>query len=262
MVANGVNGVNRKKVSKEDGCCSINFLKYLLFIFNFIFMVSGCVVMGIGIWTVVSKHHFVSLLSTGTYVSVAYLFIAAGSIVIIVTFIGCYGIWKENKCALLLYTFFLLFIFLLEAVAGVLAYVYEGQLRTDLETSLNRTFLNSYMIDPTRTQDIDALQKEYRCCGAVNFEDWKYSRWLKSNPKLNNTVPDSCCRTESKSCGIRNHPSNIFSEGCIFKLEAKIKEHLILLGAVGLGICLVQVFGLVISGCLYVKLKRYEDRLY
>ncbi|GAB6031816.1 hypothetical protein CHUAL_010218 [Chamberlinius hualienensis] len=264
MVANGVNG---KQFSKEDGCCSINLLKYLLFIFNFIFMVSGILVMGIGIWTVVAKHNFVNLLSTATYVSIAYLFITAGVIVLIVTFIGCIGIWREDKRALLLYTFLLVFIFLLEAIGGIMAYAYEGQLRTDLESSLNRTFLYNYQFDEAITRDIDELQTQYRCCGAVNYEDWKYSRWLlrasvsKIN-KINNTVPDSCCKTRSLYCGARNHPSNINERSCISKFEGIIREHLVLLGAIGLGICLVQVFGIIISGCLYVKLKRYEDRLY
>lgn len=249
--------VNKK--SKSEGCCSVDFLKYLLFIYNFVLLMAGIAVLGIGIWTVIEKHHYVSLLSTITYVSIAYLLIIAGAIVLLVTFVGCVGVWREDRWALLIYTFMLLLIFLMEAVSGIIAYVYQEQLRTELEANLNDTFLTSYGIDNVRTADIDALQRKFKCCGAINFEDWERSVWLKKNPHLRNTVPDSCCKTESRYCGVRNHPSNINDRSCIWKLEMTIKEHLILLGAIGLGICVVQIFGIILSCCLYIKLKDYED---
>lgn len=254
------NSMTVNKRSKEEGVCSINFVKYVLFIFNFVFLMAGIAVLGVGIWTVIDKHQFVSLLSTNTYASIAYLLIISGSVVLLVSVVGCVGVWREDRCALLIYTFMLLLIFLMEAVAGILAYVYAEQLRTELEANLNSTFLTSYMLDEVRTRDIDLLQREYKCCGALDPEDWQYSLWLKNNPRVNNTVPDSCCKTYSKYCGVRNHPSNINAKGCVKKLEVQIKEHLIILGAVGLGICIVQIFGLILSCCLYVKLKDYEER--
>lgn len=252
------NSLMVNKRSKDEGCCSVNFLKYILFIFNFVFLMAGCAVLGIGIWTVVEKHSYVSVLTTVTYVSVAYLLVVAGAVVLLVSVVGCVGVWKEDRWALLVYTFMLLLIFVMEAVAGVVAYVYQDQLRTELEANLNATFLTSYALDPARTRDIDGLQRDFKCCGAKNADDWLHSVWLRRNPQLNNTVPDSCCKTESVRCGVRSHPSNINDRGCIPLLEEYFKEHLIVLGAIGLGICVVQVFGLILSCCLYVKLRDYD----
>lgn len=53
------------------------------------------------------------------------------------------------------------------------------------------------------------------CCGAIRFEDWKYSAWLQTDradlfrTTEKRLVPDSCCLTMSELCGLRDHPSNI-----------------------------------------------------
>ena len=36
-----------------------------------------------------------------------------------------------------------------------------------------------------------------------------------------------------------------------------IQDHLVIVGAVGVGVSVVQIFGVIISCCLFVKLKNY-----
>lgn len=60
------------------------------------------------------------------------------------------------------YTFLLLFVFLLEAAAGVLAHVYEEQVKGELTHTLQGTFRTSYGTDSGATAAIDTLQKEVR----------------------------------------------------------------------------------------------------
>lgn len=62
---------------------------------------SGLVVGGIGIWTVVSKHSYVSLMSTSTYPTLAYALIVAGVLAVIGSWLGCGGVTSENRCVLL-----------------------------------------------------------------------------------------------------------------------------------------------------------------
>jgi hypothetical protein len=49
------------------------------------------------------------------------------------------------------------------------------------------------------------------------------------------------------------------SQGCRHKLADEIRDHLIILSAVGLGICVLQIFGMIFSCCLYIKLKDVFD---
>lgn len=214
--------------------------------------------LGVAIWTITEKHHYISLLTTSTYAATSYILLMSGLIVFFAAFLGCCSVLREDRCCLLVYTFILLLVFLLEAVAGVLAYVYEEQVMDELTLTLTQTFNENYMYDPDITTAIDQMQREYHCCGALIFSEWKDSRWLKEN-EVNNTVPDSCCKTPSPYCGVRDHPSNVWYSGCIHQFEEELGKHLVILGAVGCGICLVQVFGMILSCCLYVKLKDVDD---
>lgn len=54
--------------------------------------------------------------------------------------------------------------------------------------------------------------------------------------------------------------NNLFYfQGCIYALTRSLETHLNILGAVGLGICILQVFGMIFSCCLYVKLRDVID---
>jgi len=262
---------NRRK--DDDGCCSVNFLKYVLFIFNFIFYLAGLTVLGVGIWTLFFKSQYVVLLATKTYAATTYIMIGAGLMVLCVGVIGCIGVTKMNRCCLLAFTFLLLIIFLLEAVAGILAYVYSEQIERELKQSFKQTLTTKYGVDKSITQAADLLHQNHGCCGASSFTDWKESVWWNQtntdenkNRRLNESynkygqlkAPDVCCRTVTPYCGYRDHPSMIYYDGCVFALKQDIQEHEIIIGAIGLGISTVQIFGMVISCCLYIKLKDYE----
>ncbi|XP_071536140.1 CD151 antigen-like [Panulirus ornatus] len=251
-----------RKPPRDRGCCSINFLKYVLFIFNFIFLLGGCAVLGVAIWTLLEKQPYTVLLRTGLYAAIPFLLLLAGIIVIFAALLACCAILREDRCYLLVYTFLLLLVFLLEAGGGVMAYVYEEQVMDSLSRSLTSTFNGGYMEDPEVTKAVDSMQKEYHCCGAQIFSEWQDSTWMKKNQSLNVTVPDSCCKTPSPYCGVRDHPSNIWYTGCIHQFKDELSRQLLILGAVGCGICLIQIFGMILSCCLYVKLKDVDDNYY
>jgi tetraspanin-11 len=59
------------------------------------------VVMAVGIWTCVDHAYMEQLLGTNLYMSAAYILIATGVVVILVSFLGCLGAVKEIKCMLL-----------------------------------------------------------------------------------------------------------------------------------------------------------------
>ena len=53
---------------------------------------------------------------------------------------------------------------------------------------------------------------------------------------------------------------NFHPQGCIYQFSDEIREHLIILGSVGFGICITKVFGIVLACSLYVKLKKLFER--
>ncbi|XP_043600853.1 CD151 antigen-like isoform X2 [Bombus pyrosoma] len=254
-------GTSTRLRTRDDGCCSVNFLKYVLHIYNVVLFLSGLVVGGIGIWTVISKHNYVSLMTTSTYPALAYALIVAGFLAVVGSWLGCGGVTSENRCVLLIYVFVVMLVFVLEAGVGALARLYEEQVGPELKMNLNRTFLENYSMRSRETSAIDQMQIEFKCCGAVRFEDWLVSEWHKGEDVLKDgsLVPDSCCKTPTHLCGRRDHPSNIHYTGCIYKFLETTKDHLIILGAVGLGLSVLELFGIVLGSCLYIKLRHDFD---
>ncbi|KAG7225722.1 hypothetical protein INR49_012308 [Caranx melampygus] len=185
-------------------------LKYLLFVFNFLFWVGGAAVLGVGVWTLLEKSDYLSLLASSTFAVSTYTLILAGSLVVVTGFLGCCAVIREQRSCLSTYFFCLLFIFLIELVAGVLAYVYY---------------------------------QRFKCCGSNNSSDWRASVYISSKEAQNRSVPDSCCKTVTLLCGKRDHPSNIYKVegGCITKLEQFLADHLLVIGAVGIGVACLQV---------------------
>jgi len=255
------------KEARDEGCCSINFTKYSLQIYNIVyFLLSGLTVLGVCVWTILLKFHFVPILATHTYLFLVICFTVSGIISLIGSVSGLCGVWREHRALIAFYLFVLMISFTLQAVAGGLAYFYETQVDTELKATLNSTFNEKYGVEASPTEAIDWIQQRYQCCGAIRFEDWAHSVWLRSRRKdllvapEGRLAPDSCCISVSERCGaLSNRPSNIYYTGCIYQLGDELKEHLLVLGAVGLGICAVQIVGMIISCCLYVKLKKLVD---
>ncbi|KAG9333473.1 hypothetical protein AGOR_G00111860 [Albula goreensis] len=243
----------------KTATCGTICIKYLLFLFNFLFWLAGGAVMAVGIWTLVEKSDYISLLSSSTYAASAYILIVAGGIVMVTGVLGCCATFKEKRRLLRVYFVLLLCIFLLEVVAGVLAYIYYQKLNDELKEHLQLTLVEKYK-QPSEehvTRAVDKLQQEFKCCGSSSYSDWTESRWVRSADAKGRAVPDSCCKTPSAGCGLRKHPSNIYNVegGCITKLENFIQEHLKIISAVGIGIACVQIVGMVVTCCLYRDLK-------
>lgn len=68
---------------------------------------SGLVIIGVTVWTVLWKHHYVSLLSTTNYAIGTYSLLAAGLLAVLGGILGCCGVWREQRALLLGVSFFL-----------------------------------------------------------------------------------------------------------------------------------------------------------
>ncbi|XP_014241297.1 CD151 antigen-like [Cimex lectularius] len=242
----------------DEGCCSTNLSKNFFHVYNFIFFLAGCGVIAVGLWTILTKHEYIPLLTNLTYPLAAYVLVIAGCLTLIGVFIGCCSVQKENRCFIILYTFLLLLIFLIEVMVGMLSYVYRDQVEVELKHNLNATFVENYGVSLKITLAIDKMQQEYKCCGATSFENWQYSRW-KLEGNVTNDVPDSCCKSMSFGCGASSHPSNIPYSGCIHKFSEVLMQQLVIICAVGLGLSVIPIFGMLLSCFLYFKLKDSDE---
>ncbi|XP_057692921.1 CD151 antigen isoform X2 [Corythoichthys intestinalis] len=243
---------------ENTNACGIICLKYLLFIFNILFWLAGGALLGVGVWTLVEKSDYINLLNSSFYSASAYVLITAGAVVIVTAIIGCCATLREIKSLLIVYLVLLLAVFLLEIVTGVLAFITYQELDEELRENLKVTMQQKYQQDgeETITNAVDKLHQEFQCCGSNSSLDWKDSIWIRV-AQDSRLVPDSCCKTPSNLCGLRDHPSNVYKVegGCVVKLEEFILSQLYIVGALGIGIAVLQIFGMMFTCCLHQNLK-------
>lgn len=86
--------------------------------------------MAVGIWTLVDKSDYISLLSSNTYSAAAFILIGSGAVVMLTGILGCCATIREQRGLLRVFFVLLLLIFLLEITAGFLAYVYYQEVNS------------------------------------------------------------------------------------------------------------------------------------
>ncbi|XP_074926942.1 tetraspanin-11 isoform X3 [Chelonoidis abingdonii] len=227
--------------SEQDDWMTI-YLKYLLFVFNFFFWVGGAAVMAVGIWTLVEKSDYLNILASSTFAVSAYILIFAGGLVMITGFLGFCAIIREQRSCL-------------------------SALSEELKQHLTQTLTENYALPGKThiTHSVDRLQQDFKCCGSNSSADWQHSVYILSVESSGRVVPDSCCKTITFKCGKRDHPSNIYKVegGCITKLEQFLADHLLIMGAVGIGVACLQLLGAGLTAYFnYILYKEEEEDAY
>ncbi|XP_053319620.1 tetraspanin-11-like [Spea bombifrons] len=222
----------------------------------------GAAVIGMGLWTLIEKSSYITFLATSTLSVSASILLFAGSVVMVAGFLGCCAMSREHKGCLSVYLSIIISVYAAELAAGLLAYIYYDTISEELKEHLNQTIVRHYA-EPGKeyiTDAIDQMQEDLRCCGSNSYADWKYSLYINSEKSDGRVVPDSCCKTVTPYCGKRDHPSNIFKVeiGCISKLEEFLQEHLLIIGAVSVGIACFQLVGVFLTACFLCVLYKEE----
>ncbi|KAG8334993.1 hypothetical protein J6590_078906 [Homalodisca vitripennis] len=165
--------------SEMNGCGQ--FVKYGMFVSNFVIFVGGITVFVIGIWTLIDKSFINELLGTNLFMGAVYILIATGALVTLVSFFGCLGAIKEIKCMLLTYFIMVLIILVVMLVGGILGYVFREKVRYSMEQEMYSS-IKSYNEKKSLRRAWDDTQENLHCCGVTSFTDWR------------GVIPDSCCR--------------------------------------------------------------------
>ncbi|KAM3832519.1 LOW QUALITY PROTEIN: tetraspanin-9 [Vipera latastei] len=238
-----------QKCSMARGCLCC--LKYLLFLFNLLFWLCGCGLLGVGIWLSVSQGNFATFSPSFPSLSAANLVIAIGTVVMVTAFLGCLGAIKENKCLLLSFFVVLLIILLAELILLILFFVYMDKVsesaKEDLKEGL-KLYNTENNVGLKNAWNI--IQAEMRCCGVTDYRDWY--------PVLgDNVVPDRCCMENSQDCGRNsNNTSLVWKTGCYEKVMTWFEDNKHIPGAVGMCLLIIQILGMAFSMTLFQQIHR------
>lgn len=205
-------------------------LKYLMFVFNFIFWAIGCALLAVGIWAKVDQGRLPSFISEDVASSLnvyAWVIIVVGAVVLVIGFFGCCGAIRESQCMLATFFVFLLLIFIGLLAIGIIAYVTsDGE---DMEKKLGEK-LEEHVKKYTNTTEsqklLDDLQKEFHCCGAFKGDFAK-------------TWPQNV----TKACGDDYKEQ----EGCAKAITKVLEGFIIIIVAVVLAIAVIMLLGMIFS---------------
>ncbi|XP_077399789.1 tetraspanin-8-like [Vanacampus margaritifer] len=214
-------------------------IKYLLFFFNLLFWLSGCIILGVAIYLKVTKD--ANSITNQSFPGID-LLIAVGVIIMLLGFLGCCGAIKENRCMLILFFASLLLIFILLLAAGILGAVGENKVKDWVKERLQKLTPLSSQPENVRN-DLEKLQTELKCCGLVNgASDW-------------DTVPDSCrCTASEPECG----PNQFYSTPCSTQIIRLMEKNMEVVIGIAFAIAILLIAGMVFSMILYCQITKRD----
>jgi len=234
-------------------CTSLSGRASLL-LFNGLFFLMGCVILGLGLWSQYDPN-FAALWRTTEVSKVidakalngaGLLLIISGFSSIGVSFIGMYGAYKKDRCFLTTYCLFVCVILILEIASAAVFLSYQNQSENKLEMGLNKT------VDEINTKDdvvahkvMDTIQTIFHCCGCNGPSDYKNLTEMTSceTPKSTHESPD------------------YYTMGCYTSIINYIAYHLPIIVSFAVGMIIFQIFLMVISikSCVTLRPEGYID---
>ncbi|MCI4387196.1 hypothetical protein PGIGA_G00071330 [Pangasianodon gigas] len=216
-------------------------VKFLLFFFNFVFLLCGLAVIVVGVVvgaTLSSLPESEQEASKGSSVVI----IVVGVVIFFIAFFGCCGAWKENYCMVTTFVILLSLVFITEILLSVGGYVLTNTMLVIMDEGLQE-MISEYETNEEFKDGMDKMQQMLKCCGGVNVSDWVDFQ------ADGISVPDSCCRNMTLNCGIgaMNDGNEIYTRACGTALENLIKLVRHWFGVAALVIAFIEILAVVFA---------------
>ncbi|XP_060033299.1 CD81 antigen [Erinaceus europaeus] len=222
-----------------EGCTKC--IKYLLFVFNFVFWLAGGVILGVALWLrhdpKTSNLLYLELgdrAAPNTFYVGIYILIAVGAVMMFVGFLGCYGAIQESQC--LLATFFacLVILFACEVAAGIWGFVNKDQVAKDMKQFYDQAAQQTIVDDEDAANKAKAVVKTFHqtlnCCGSSTLS------------ALTNTVLRTVCPE-----GLNYGGPNLHKEECHPRIDELFSQKLYLIGIAAIVVAVIMIFEMILS---------------
>ncbi|XP_040265829.1 CD81 antigen [Bufo gargarizans] len=221
-----------------EGCTKC--IKYMLFVFNFIFWLAGGVILGVALWLrhePTTSNLLIQQIGDkqvpATFYIGIYIIIAVGAVMMFVGFLGCYGAIQESQC--LLGTFFacLVILFACEVAAGIWGFVNREQVSKEIK------------------QFYDEAYEQARSPKKEEYE--------KARPVIK-VFHESlqCCKLDIRNLGENLCPSGIMNVDCHEKIDALFQSKLHLVGIAAAVVAVIMIIEMIFSMVLCCGIRIYS----
>ncbi|KAL1494853.1 hypothetical protein ABEB36_010372 [Hypothenemus hampei] len=226
-------------------------MKAWLLLFNFIFLISGIVILSIGIW--LQKDWGINTeMNYEPSGAPSYVLMGIGSLIVVISSLACCCTPKGQPALLYVYGAFIAIICILEMGIGVSMVAYRTQLSEEFGRGLNFAMSHYKSVNNSKmSSEIDLIQKTIHCCGYHNARDW-----LNLPHKI--PIPNSCCIKEN--CNTEEDAHEIYTEGCYEKIIDFVNNHVVIVAGVVVGISAFPLIGVFLACCLasVINKTKYE----
>ncbi|XP_037953236.1 tetraspanin-18 isoform X2 [Teleopsis dalmanni] len=261
--------------------CGTWISKYMLCLFNFIFFVLGTIMLGVGIWLCIDKASLIVLLKLveGKHINdftqpqvieqMAYVLIAIGGIMFVLSFLGYCGAIRESRCFLMTYGVLLIMLLVAEIVAGGLAAFYKETARNETKNFLETTITNYYKSSDNPdavTHMWNQMMSNFACCGVNDYRDFEKSQsWMER--RGNHTIPEACCILKDVSNYIPrdddcvtnpNENNSFYKNGCYDVMVDWIISHREIIIGVLAVVAIIHIIGIILALSLYKSFSKYH----
>ncbi|XP_036885116.1 tetraspanin-15 [Sturnira hondurensis] len=252
-------------------CARLSYLwlKFSLVIYSTVFWLIGTLVLSVGIYAEVERQKYKTLESA--FLAPAIILILLGIIMFVVSFIGVVASLRDNLCLLQVFMYILGICLIIELTGGVVALIFRNQTIDFLNNNIRRGIKN-YYDDLDFKNIMDFVQKEFKCCGGEDYQDWSKNQYHDCNAPgpLACGVPYTCCIRNTTSvvntmCGYRTIDKErlsvqnvIYVRGCTNAVLIWFMDNYTVMAGLLLGILFPQFLGVLLT-VLYIT--RVEDSI-
>ncbi|KAM7006026.1 tetraspanin-2a [Tautogolabrus adspersus] len=218
-------------MSKVQG--GMKCVKYLLFVFNFIFWLSGLLVLAVGLWLRFDPETVELLTGDGapdTFFIAVYILLGAGGLMMIVGFFGCFGAVRESQCLLSSFFACLLIIFGAEIAAGVFGFINKEQIVEEVQKFYSSSISDVSNVNGTAIALL--YHKTLNCCGG-SMSETSTTLCADSTPE---DTPD-----------------------CLTAITDFFNDKLHIIGYIGIGVAGVMIVGMFLSMFLCCAIRNNRE---
>ena len=241
----------------------IKTIKYMVILVNVILFLLGLALIISGVAVVFALGgEMAGPFLEGRLNHVVYLSIAVGVVVVVLSMLGGFGAYRENKCLVMTYSVNLVLLLLLQIVAIVLISLQRSQLRSIIMEKMSRTLVD-FTPEASKgsfkhTDAWNAMQTNLHCCGLTSYKNWMV------NARYNGTgnLPDTCCVIRSAGCGLNTQTSLMGMEtaSCKDKFELWLAANIMIGVSLGVALLVFQLCAICCGCRLGRDIKRfYQD---
>ncbi|XP_015726988.1 CD9 antigen isoform X2 [Coturnix japonica] len=199
---------------------------------------AGTTVLAIGLWLrfdTQTKNIFELESNNTTFYTGVYILIAVGAVMMFVGFLGCYGAIQESQCMLGLFFIFLFVIFALEIATAIWGFANKDKVVEELQDFYRETY--EKRSQPAARETLKAFHFALNCCGITGG--------------VEQLLMDTCPK--------KTLAESFTTMPCPTAIDDIFNSKLNVIGAVGLGVAVIMIFGMIFSMVLCCAIRRNRE---